>query len=75
MAAAAQTGRLPVAKATKVTIKPSPAAMSATRREIPDGPPEPLAATTTPARPASSVPLTSGSAAASDAPTTRPHTM
>jgi hypothetical protein len=75
IANAAQNGRLPVAKATVVRIRPNPAAMRASRRETPDGPPEPAAATTKPARAARRVPLTSGRAALSEAPTTRPLTM
>jgi hypothetical protein len=66
---------LPVANATTVKTRANAAAMTATRRETPEGPPEPAAATTTPARAARSVPLGWGNGALSAAPTKRPHTM
>ena len=48
IASAARIGRSPVAKATTVRMRPEPAATSATRREIPEGPEEPEPATTAP---------------------------
>jgi hypothetical protein len=46
----AQTGWLPVANAITVRTKPEAAAISARRLEIPEGPPEPAAATMMPPR-------------------------
>ena len=46
IAMAATIGRVPVAKATTVRTSARPAVTSATRRETPDGPAEPEAATT-----------------------------
>src|SRR5262249_60559283 len=72
IAIAAQTGWLPVANATTVRTSARPAEMTATRREIPEGPPEPDAATTAPVSAARRLPLNSGKAAPSAPPTTRP---
>jgi hypothetical protein len=72
IAIAAQTGSLPVANATTVRTSASAAEMRATRREIPEGPAEPDAATTAPARAARSVPLKSGKARPKAAPTASP---
>src|SRR5262245_18374476 len=72
IASAAQTGSLPVAKPTTARTSQAAAAITATRLEIRDGPPEPAAATTMAANGPSRVALKSGSAARSPAPPTRP---
>jgi hypothetical protein len=74
IASAAHTGWLPVAKPTTVRSRVHPAAATARRREIPDGPIEPQAATIAPASAASSVPLICGNAAPRATPATRPAT-
>lgn len=75
IASAAQTGWFPVANATNVRIRLEPAAATARRRAIPEGPPEPAAATIMPVRAARRVALTWGKGALSATPATRPDTM
>jgi hypothetical protein len=72
MAIAAQTGSLPVAKATTVRTRARAAATSVTRRAIPEGPAEPAAATTTPASAPRSVALKWGKGELSAAPAKSP---
>jgi hypothetical protein len=72
MASAAQTGSSPVANATTLRIRPAPAAIRATRREIPDGPVEPAAATMPAVSAPSNVARTWGRAPLSAAPAISP---
>jgi hypothetical protein len=75
IATAAQTGRSPVANAIAVRTSPSAAVMSATRREIKEGPPEPAAAMIRPASAPSIVPLKFGRGLLSATPASRPAAM